>query len=280
MAFGLYEFPHSHNYDSDLRELIQLVKTYRDDYDKLASTVDKAVTRFNEIEQEFEELNDAVTGLYDYVDDEIELKINEYKQIIEVRMAEMQGIIDDALKAIIAILPAAKAYADAKDEETKAILRAEMVNMVANVDKRLTDIEKQLKALHVNITHPNTGFSASIGSVVEYIRDKYRGHALTNNEYSDLGLTNDEYTAELLTDEQYLLEGKRLLQKKWLRRLNPVTGMLTRESNVNSWIATYCAETLNVDEYTAQDLTNDEYAAKNLTNLDYFFTKAANLPWA
>lgn len=279
MAFGNYEFPHSHNYDSDLRELIKLVKEYRDDYERILSTIDKIVAEFEEIRVEFDALNKKVDEMFDYIDDEIKKALDEYKVQIEIRLRQMQAEIDAIINMVDSILPAAKAYADAKDEEVKALLRSEMEIVLQVLSKRINDVEKEIEELHLTAVNPFTGYEEPLANVVKAIRDKYRVHALTNNEYADLGLTNTEYTSYLLNNVQYIVESKVLLRRPWLNFLNPATGMRTRESNVDSWIATMCANTITVTAYTEQNLTNEEYAALELTNLDYFFTQAADLPW-
>lgn len=280
MAFGNYEFPHSHNYDSDLRELIALVKGYRDDYERILSTIDKIVAEFDIIQEEFNALSNKVNEMYEYIDDEIKTTFAIYEAQMNIRLRKMQDEIDAAYDLIATILPAAKAYADAKDEIVKAELRNEMQTLLEIIFARLEEIEKEIEQLGLIATNPLTGYKEPVNIVIESIAESYKVHALTNNEYEDLDLTNTQYASYQLYDKQYIVEGKKLLQRKWLNRLNPATGQLTRESNVNSWIATMCANTLTVSEYVAQDLTNEEYANLQLTNLDYFFTQAADLPWA
>lgn len=280
MAFGNYEFPHSHNYDSDLRELIELVKEYRDDYGRILSTIDEIVSEFEKIQLEFSELSNKVDGMFEYIDDEIATQFAIYEAQLNIRLRKMQDEIDEAYELIAQILPAAKAYADAKDEVVKAELRNEMQTLLEIIFARLEEIEKEIEQLGLAAINPLTGYKEPVNKVIDSIAEAYKVHALTNNEYEDLDLTNDQYATYQLFDKQYVVEGKKLLQRKWLNCLNPATGQLTRESNVNSWIATMCANTLTATEYAAQNLTNDQYTALQLTNLDYFFTQAADLPWA
>ena len=279
MAFGNYEFPHSHNYDSDLRELINLVKQYRDDYGKILSTIDEIVTEFSEIKREFDELNTKVDEMFTYIDDEIKAAINKYRQEVDSKIKEIQLEIDSIFSMVESILPSAKAYADMKDEQVKSILRTEMMLLLDILSKRIADIEQEITDLHLTTNNPLTGYESSLEEVVSIIRDRYRVHALTNDEYSDLGLTDTEYYNFYLNNAQYILEGKPLLRKKWMKYLNPVTGMKTRIANVNSYIATMCQNTITASNYAAQDLTNTEYAALNLTNIEYFLTTPSDLPW-
>lgn len=280
MAFGNYEFPHSHNYDSDLRELIALVNKYRSDYDEILSTVDKIERDFETITAEFEALTTRVNDLFAYVDESVSDAMTKYRKVIDAEVAQIREEIETAIDAIAQILPAAKAYADAQDEVTKNEIRAEVAEVLKSINLDIKDLKDRIRNLKTSIFDPLMGIERPIGSVVEMLRDYYRPHALTNYDYEQLNLTNNQYAALLLFNDQYTLEGIKYVARPKFKHLNPITGTYTDEYNVASWIATQCANTLTVDNYTAQDLTNDEYAAKDLTNQEYFFTQAADLPWA
>ena len=273
-GFSNFEFPHSSTYDSDLRELIVLVKKYLDEFETVVSTVDSLTDDVQHIEAEVEVLAKAVEDLYNFVDAKIAEAIEKYREEIDLELIEIRQDITLAFNMINEVLEAAKEYADAKDTVVEAKCKAYTDDAITAVIEMIVEINKRIDKLGIECINPSTGFKESVAIGFEQYDRHVRSHALTNYEYDDLGLSNSEYISLGITAWQYMFEGVKWIINPVIHQLHPVTGMLTSDYNIHNWLAGMIFNTQSDNDYAARDLTNSEYANLNLTNEEYFFTTA------
>lgn len=267
------EFPHTTNYDSDLRELIAIVRTIENEYShlvtglvELQNAFDDIETDFNKIQKNFDDVLKSFQRLLATVN-QLEDKMLEYGEDLE----EIRTSLANVYNELAQLKPTVEKIVDVRIREYQILVSG----WIGEVDAKVERYYKELKE-EIEVLVPDTMYNRISGieeGLVECIQNYFeasRNHALTNAEYEMLDMTNNEYAAWNITNAIYTLWSRDWLNHWWqFTGTNPVTGKKTRQSNVDSFLITEMYGTLTANGYTALNLTNTEYAALDLTDAEY-----------
>lgn len=274
MAYQFHEFPHTHNYDDDLREVLALMESLNHDYaelvdgfNKLQSNFDilesdfvKLKNDFNEVLIEFSKFEDQIASVIVSLDDK-QRQINELKAMY----AELYNMYDSFLTAVNTIVDA---KINLYDIENKKYIGS----IVKPIYAQLKDIWKRLEE-----TEAWTMYSRLAGKrmkTVDVINDYYEGlrvHCITVSEYGEMQLSVNDYLKFKLSTRNYATMSRDIL-KRWFKfaYVNPFTGLKNSIDNIHSWIVTNMLNATTINNYDAEEVSVEEYDAMNLTVIDYY----------
>lgn len=273
---SLNEFPFTHNYDDDLREVISMMiklgSTYDDilkDFEELKKEFEKLPEQVEEVQKEFEQLQkefDALVSKMNSLEGDFSKLQAEY-EVLKQMVLNLQIMYDNFSTLI-----------DIKIKANNITLYKRMAEIQVKLQNEIDALWKEIEKIgRFDLFNRLEGFEQPIGEVVQDYYEGLRVHAITNAEFSELGLTNNEFAAFRLTNRMFNTQGRDWLNHFFqFKGINPATGHKTRESNVNSYLLTLF---LGTRPNSYWDLTNDEYAALNLTNEQrLYYDRSYDLP--
>ena len=155
MAYGIDEFPHGTNYDSDLRELLYYYKKLKEQYNKLLADYEDIKEDYDEILSYYENIESIIETTIDnkfaVLSENLEKEIKEFIDKVESELDSMEDELVNLRTAIELLYDNIKEYSDAKDEEVKALMRLEMFNYTVELQRQIDALEEKLKEYPENI---------------------------------------------------------------------------------------------------------------------------------
>jgi hypothetical protein len=277
MSYTDYDFPNTHFYESDLRELICM-------YKKLITEYNSLIAWKSQHEAEYSSLLQRVGAL--------ENEINTFEAQIEAQFEELKANLEnyifqeihEALEQLIIELGEIRAElvqlrSDLTNEILKvnASIRAHDKVLRTWVDARLQQFIDSIPDLTtVNVWNPIKGRITSIQEAVNDLYTLARPNGLTAGEYDAMQLTATQYDALDITAFDYDnyardIFGQRGLYKNPLYYMNsPFTGLYVPITTVINELAhLHKADALTAAEYDALDLTASDYDNYELTAYDF-----------
>lgn len=278
MSYTSFDFPHTHFYDSDLRELLGMCKKLMDDYEKLVADINslnewriahtkdyenllvKMVELKNDIEQfeedintEFEQLKEEQKKEFDKLINEVNTYLAEVKVEISKEIERLRIEVNDAIAQINSLLQANNEY-----------IRLYVENRLQKFIDDLPEI------LTVMVYNPYRGEVTDIQTVINDIYSVAAIWGLTALQYDSLGLTASEYDALDLTAQEYDTLGYKLLYKDPNYHMySPFTGEYVTVQTVIMELAHLHMGGVTAEYYDELELTAEEYDNKELTAFQY-----------
>ena len=274
-----FDFPNVSNYDSDLREILAIVKRLIDDYDRILSSVDELTDGYAEVLREFGKVKADFAKLENTVDDfenEIDEKvadamaawstdfitrINQLTEYVHGEVEQFTALTNRIIDEFNTLVTAAYDYADMKDAQIVAQFNVEL----AEVNRRIDNLVFELPDVY-NITK---GYETTFVELVYDVYDATRDHAFTARSFDARGLSAAEFDA--MNETAYVLDtrGNELLYPVGLVN-NPYTGEKEPIDGVLEQIAQAAAgeNAITATEFDAKNLTAymfDMYAKQLLT---------------
>ena len=277
MSYTSYDFPHTHFYDDDLRELIEMYTKIKNDVDELKSWSEKhegeyyellgRVVRLEgeiadfkaEIESEFDQLKN---GLEQYIFEQVQEALGEL--IIDI--GNLQSQIDSLRSDLTRGLLEVRSLIDAGDQVT-----------MDWVEVRLEEFKKSIPDLTtINVFNPVQGRITSIQIAIDDLYNTSRTGALTAYEYDTMELEAGEYDALLISAYDYDNYAKDIfgrwgIYKNPLYYMNsPFTGeYVTIITVINELAYLHRSDALTAQEYDIKELTASDYDNYELTAFEY-----------
>lgn len=281
MSFANWEFPHTGNYDSDLRELIRMYKQLSEDYATIKSEIDQAVDFINNFKSYVSEtVSEIVTDKLVSVNAKLDALTTAIKRIdlnideIETNVTELYSDIDilrnhfnEEIVAIrLEIATLYQVFADYK-HSIDSIIADKILEMVAYIEEHVQQIER------LYVTNPMTGEFVNIQDVLNMFAEYIAlGYGLTAEEYDDMKLTALAYDNMRLTALAYSMRGYLIFFKRLeMTMISPFTGQLDSYDNIIYMLANLHKEALTAQIYDEQLFTADVY--------DGFAINAYNYDW-
>lgn len=277
MSYTQYDFPHTHFYDSDLRELIEM-------YNKLESEYDGLVAWKNQHESEYSDLLSRVSALESEItsfEERIQEEFDSLKNGLEAYIYEQ---VHEALsQIIIEVGDIREAIIQLREDLTREIfeLQGNLISqdkMLRNwVEARLDQFIEEIPDLTtINVWNPVRGALTSVQIAINDLYDLARVGGLTALEYDSMQLTASEYDALNLSAYDYDnyardILGQAGIFKNPLYYMNsPFTGEYVPITTVINELAhLHKADALTASEYDALNLSAADYEAYDLTAFDY-----------
>lgn len=279
MAFANWEFPHTNNYDSDLRELIRMYKQLSEDYATIKAEIDQAVDFINNfksyvsetvgevIDNKLISVNNKLDALTEAVK-RIDLNIDE----IEINVAELYSDIDmlrnhfnEEIVAIrLEIATMYQVFADYK-HSIDDIIADKILEMITYIEEHVQQIER------LYVINPMTGEYVNIQSVLDMFAEYLAlGYGLTAEEYDSLKLTALAYDNLRLTALAYSMRGYLIFFKRLkMVMLSPFTGEMDSYDNIIDMLANLHKEALTAEEYDNLLILAEVYDIINIDAYHY-----------
>lgn len=281
MSFANWEFPHTGNYDSDLRELIRMYKQLSEDYATIKSEIDQAVDFINNFKSYVSEtVSEIVTDKLVSVNAKLDALTTAIKRIdlnideIETNVTELYSDIDilrnhfnEEIVAIrLEITTLYQVFADYK-HSIDGIIADKILEMVAYIEEHVQQIER------LYVTNPMTGEFVNIQDVLNMFAEYIAlGYGLTAEEYDGMKLTALAYDNLRLTALAYSMRGYLIFFKKLkMTMLSPFTGEMDSYDNIIYMLTNLHKEALTAEEYDGKQFNSNVY--------DGFAISAYNYDW-
>ena len=286
MSYSSFDFPHTHMYDSDLRELLAMYKKLTSEYDRLVEELNELEAWKREHQGEYEELVKKVAGVqadiakvqaeveaqYAYIDtkcqqckDEVDTKFamalnhftNEFNTLagnVLAKLEQMQIQLNNFNSYLIDALAS-----------NKAEIYQHVDDMFTYWVDHLPDYE------HLIVYNPARGEMTTVQEAINDLYASFNVFGLTAIQYDSLSLTAQEYDDYELTAREYDTWGYVALGYPDPRyyMMDPFTGELTLVKNVVDKLAAFHKEGLTAEDYDALLLTAEEYDNKLITAFNY-----------
>lgn len=230
MSFTDFDFPHTHLYESDLRELIAMYKKLVKEYSLIIADIQaikeweeqhkgeyqELVRRLNSVENEINTFEQRVQNEFDALEASLNTKFNNLAE--EIRL-ELQATVNEInrlfrelrtqLEAEIAKIRVDVALMKVELEEAMADFRIEMTEYL---DRRFDEFIANLPDYENLIVHnPIRGYDTTIQVAINDLYSHSNVFGLTAKEFGSLGLTCEEFEAYELTAYEFDNLGYKLL---------------------------------------------------------------------
>lgn len=292
MSYSSFDFPHTHFYDSDLREVLAKLKFLLDEYDKLVNDIADLNEWREQHQGEYEELVRRVEG--------IENEINTF----ETRITELFAELDRALHEDFEELKAeTEQELDETIEEFKVMyeqLRRQIEIDIANMKYEISQLALELRMAIANfrdemieyvderfdlfiqslpdyekliVRNPVTGTQTTVQQALDDLYGAFNVFGLTAKQFDSLGLTAQQFDDYGLTAAEFDSMGYKLLgyPDPTYYMLDPFTGEMALVKDVVMKLFGLHAGGLTVNEFEALELTCEEFDAKETTAFNFDF---------
>lgn len=287
MSYTSFDFPNTHYYDSDLREVLAKLKFLLDEYDKLVSDIAGLNEWKTQHESEYEELLRRV-GVIENEINTFEQSVNEAFALLERKQQEDFNRLSQELEQEFAQLKTQieqdianmKIEINALTYELRQAIsnfRAEMVNYI---DERFAIFIENLPDYeHLMVHNPIRGYQTTIQEAINDLYSATNFWGLTAREFDSLELTAEEFDNKELTCHEFDTLGYKLLDypDPDTHMIDPFTGQLNLIKNVVIELYGLHAGGDTAGEFDSRDLTADEFDALQITafQFDFFGIDAA-----
>lgn len=290
MSYTDFDFPHSHMYDSDLRELIAMYKKLVDDYNELVTELRdlnewrqthnaeyaELVRRLAIVENEINEFEAEIKSEFADLENKLEIKVD---KLIDDTHAELERIKKEfeaeialAIKNMQAEIESMKIEIRHAKDELENSITANNEFIFRQVEQRLNDFINNLPDYEdLIIYNPVRGIQTNVQIAILDLYDQFRIFGLTAEQYDSLRLTAQQYDSMGITALDYERWGYKLLHYPdpdyYMR--DPFTGLIVRTQVVIYELTELHKDNLTASEYDSIELTAEEYDELGLTAYVY-----------
>lgn len=257
-----FDFPNVSNFDSDLREVLYLVRQLADAYNTIVEAVNEVTDGYDEIKKDFEALEKLVNDFEKQIDDAVKESVDSYTEKFNAELAKLYELIGNINADVAAILERAKLYTDYKTTQNFAHFTV----LINDINQRINNLQWTLPDVY-NLTR---GTTTDLVTLVYDVYDATRDRAYTALDFDTANKTATELDG--LDETAYNLDVNGFTVIYPMDNvINPYTGLHDNINNVLSMLAQAAAdnEALTATDFDALELTADEYEAYNLTAVIY-----------
>lgn len=293
MSFTGFDFPHTHFYESDLRELIAFYKELQNKYDGLVADIKALNDWKTQHEGEYEALLErvqTVEGEIDNFEREVETKFEELSRTLDQRFEQLSSDIRQELADTIAEINrqfnALKREIENEIAQMKLDISAlayELAEAIASfrgemaeyLDARFAEFIQNLPDYeHLIVHNPVRGYDTTVQVALDDLYASFNVFGLTAAQFDEIGLTCQDFDDKELTAHEFDSMGYKLLgypDPDYYMR-DPFSGEIIPVKDVVMKLFALHAGTLTVNDFEALDLTCTEFDAKETTafNFDFF----------
>lgn len=292
MSYLRYDFPHTHFYESDLRELIAFYNELQDKYNGLVADIQALKEWKTQHEGEYEELLERVRiieGEISSFEAEVETKFEELSRALDQRFnqlsSEIRQELADTITEINRQFNALRREIENEIAQMKQDINAlafELAQAIANFREEMADyldarFEQFIQSLpdyeHLIVHNPVRGYDTTVQVALDDLYAAFNVFGLTAAQFDELGLTCQEFDDKGLTAHEFDSMGYKLLEYPdpdyYMR--DPFTGEMSPVKDVVMKLFALHAGTMTVNEFEALDLTCAEFDAKETTAFNYDF---------
>lgn len=290
MSYTDFDFPHTHMYDSDLRELIAMYKKVLDDYNELVNSI-RALNEWKvQHEAEYAALLVNMQKLQNDMT-AFEAKINNDFSTLEaalrVEFNNLKADVNAELRA--ALQEFTRLYNQLKTE-----VQSEIDSMKVEINNLLTYLYDQIASINQNVigyvndrldefiahlpdyenlivNNPVTGTQTNVQQAINDLYLMFLVYGITAEQYDSLQLTASEFDAKNLAAKEYDSLAYNLLDypdpNYYMR--DPFNGHFEKNKVVIQKLADLHRLALTASEYDALEIPAETFDGLQLTA--YYF---------
>lgn len=275
MSYTQYDFPHTHMYDSDLRELINYYEQLVKKYDSLVADIEALQEWKTEHVEDYEKLLSKVNNLENEIttfESEINEAFAKFKSDTNTEIANMFNALENEITTQLANM---KLEINQLALELSDAIENFRTEMVEYIDGRFDVFIQNLPDYENLIVHnPVRGIDTTVQVALDDLYSYFNVFGLTAHQFDSLELTCEEFDAKGLTAHEFDSNGYKLLgypDPTYYMR-DPFTGEWALVSDVVMKLFALHAGTITAEEFDTLELTCDEFDAKETTafNFDFF----------
>lgn len=290
MSYFSFDFPHSHMYDSDLREILRMYKHLVDEYDELVAQLRELnewktkhqseyaalLVRLQNIENQLATFEAKIQAEFDKLDNDLTKKVD---KLIDDTNSELLEIKKQFEAEIALAIKAMQAQLDSMKVEIRNAIVTLENSITANNEFIFRQVEIRLQQFIDNLPdyenlivyNPVRGEDTNVQLAIIDLYDNFRVFGLTARQYNSLQLTAEKYDSMGLTALEYDRWGYKLLNypdpNYYMR--DPFNGRIVRTQVVIYELAELHRNALTAAEYDALELTAEQYDSLGLTAYIY-----------
>lgn len=289
MAWTWHEFPHTRNYDSDLREVIAELYNIEDAIDHYAdviSTLEEAIKDIGQMQSDILALKVATIDLPQIRSSisalNTELRTVEAK--VENLEIDMNSVYDYVNTRIAVVEALAKAYHDEllnKIQMLEYTLGVEFNVLKKQLEAKYAELEEKIEQLvPTDVYNRVAGKRLSLDDNNFNVYEDLRCGGLTNAELAEFGRSNNYIASIVLNNRDFAINLRKRLKLHYL--FSPVSGKKVSHANaISQAIAVFTNNgrtgASNNELYSimeADSATNEDYASYFDTNFGRYFFMA------
>lgn len=278
MSYTSYDFPHTHFYETDLREILSMLNKLQKEYAHLVESIDDLNEWKKSHTKEYEDLVKKLEAVQNEIDT-FEAEINaDFDELKREQRAEFDELIvqvnkylDDVRVEINNEIARLRAEVNEAIVQINSLLEANNEFIMLYVENRLQRFIDDLpEILTVMVYNPYRGAVTDIQTAINDIYSVAAIWGLTAAQYDSLQLTAEEYDRMGISAQEYDTLGYKLLYKDPNYHMySPFTGDYVTVQTVIMELAHLHMGGVTAEYYDGLELTAEEYDNKELTAFQY-----------
>lgn len=279
MSYTGNDFPHTHFYDSDLRELIAMYKKLVSEYDEIVKWMDENYKDYAEVlekvaklEKDVEDCIDAISKQNQHIDDEFAKIKTQVDNQMQTEFNNLENMFDTLSGQVLVKLTQMQVQLNDFNEYLVNELAKNNDKVYKHIDVLFAEFVNKLPDYeNLIVYNPVRGEMTNVQTAINDLYAQFNTFGLTALQYDILGLTADEYDSYHLTAREYDSLGYIKLRYPDERyyMIDPFTGLTALVKDVVLKLAHFHMDGLTASEYDAKLLTASDYDARLITAFDY-----------
>lgn len=290
MSFTSFDFPHTHFYESDLRELIAFYKELLDKYNALVADIKALQDWKEEHEGEYEELLERVRNIENEIDtfeSEVERMFADLDTSIHADFNALKEENQRELQSALAEFTLMFTELRTELESDIASMKIEIANLINYLNDQIANINQNVidyvnDRLNDFIAHlpdyenlivynPVVGEQTNVQTAINDLYLMFAIYGITAEQYDSLQLTASEFDSKEISAKEYDMLAYELLgypDPRYYMR-DPFTGKFEENKIVILKLADLHRMALTASEYDALEIPAETFDGLQLTA--YYF---------
>lgn len=290
MSYTDFDFPNTHFYESDLRELIAFYKELQDKYNGLVADIQALKEWKTQHEGEYDELLLRVKT--------VEGEINDFEAEVEAKFADLERDLNSKFNALTTevrnelaqtVLDINRLFNELKSQIESEItaMKIEIANLINYLNDQIANINQNVidyvnDRLNDFIAHlpdyenlivynPVVGRQTNVQTAINDLYLMFAIYGITAEQYDSLHLTASEFDSKEISAKEYDMLAYELLgypDPRYYMR-DPFTGAFEENKVVILKLADLHRMALTASEYDALEMPTETFDGLQLTA--YYF---------
>lgn len=272
MSYTSYDFPHTHFYETDLREILSMLNKLEKEYSHLVESIDDLNEWKKNHTKEYESLVKKLEALQNEIntfEDGINKAFDEFKTEEQQKFAELQAELQAQINSEITRLRAEVKAAITAINNLLEINNKYIIEVVENKLQKWLDNLPDYSTLMV--LNPVRGYRTSIQIAINDLYSYAAVNAITAKEFDDLKITAIRFDNLMITAGEFDRNAKDRLGYKDPRfyMFSPFTGENVLIKEVVKSLAALHMNAITAIEFDTLAITAEEFDDKLITAYNF-----------
>lgn len=290
MSYTSFDFPNTHYYDSDLREILAKLKTLLKEYDTLVNGLaelnewriehqgeyEELLVRLSTVEGEINGFETEIMQKFDELSIENQRQLDELKSEVSEEMAQtieqFQVLYNQLTEEVRSDITSMKLEINSLIRYLNDQITIINQNVIGYVDDRLDEFIAHLPDYeNLIVWNPIAGKQTNVQQAINDLYLTFTVYGITAEQYDSLQITAAEFDAKQIEAKEYDMWAYKLLDypdPEYFMR-DPFTGLVVRNKEVIWKLADLHRLALTAAEYDALEIPAETFDGLQLTA--YYF---------